>query len=223
MKQLIFTLLLLFFTTGTVAAEVVKYVNDYLLITLRSGPGSQFKIEKNLGSGTQLTILQQSEDGKFSLVRTDKGVEGWVLNQYLVSKPVARQLLGQVQRELATLKEQYQTLQQRHAEVSDKKESITKERAVLSEQLETAHQKLETLEKVAARPLQLESENSRLTNEAVELRNRLRITEEKNRALEDSEARQWFAVGAVVLFLGIILGLIIPRLKPRRSDSWGGI
>ncbi len=223
MKRLIFTLLLLLFASGTVAAEVVKYVNDYLLITLRSGPGSQFKIEKNLGSGTRLTILQQSEDGKFSLVRTDKGVEGWVLNQYLVNKPVARQLLGQVQRELATLKEQHQTLQQRHTEISDEKESITQERTALSEQLETTLHKLEALEEVAARPIQLESENSRLTSESVELKNRLRITEEKNRALEDSEARQWFAVGAVVLFLGIILGLIIPRLKPRRSDSWGGI
>ncbi len=223
MKQLIFTLLLLFFATGTVAAEVVKYVNDHLLITLRSGPGTQFKIEKNLGSGTQLTILQQSEDGKFSLVRTDQGVEGWVLNQYLVSKPVARQLLGQVQRELTTLKEQHQTLQQRHADISDEKEQITKERTILNEQLEAARQKMETLEEIAARPIQLESENDRLTNEVVELRNRLRITEEKNRTLEDSEARQWFAVGAVVLFLGIILGLIIPRLKPRRSDSWGGI
>ncbi|VAW86783.1 Exonuclease SbcC [hydrothermal vent metagenome] len=223
MKHLIFTLLLLLFSTSVVAAEVIKYVNDHLLITLRSGPGSQFKIEKNLGSGTRVTILAESEDGHFSQVRTDKGLEGWVLNQYLVNKPVARQLLGQAQQELATLKKEHQTLQQRYAETSEEGESITKERADLSKQVEALDAELETLRKVAARPLQLESENSRLTDEMIELKNRLRTTEEKNEALEDSESRQWFAIGAVVLFFGIILGLILPKLKPRRSDSWGGI
>ncbi len=223
MKQLIFTLLLLLFGTGVVAAEVVKYVNDHLLITLRSGPGSQFKIEKNLGSGTRVTILEESEDGRFSRVRTDKGLEGWVLNQYLVNKPVARQLLGQAQRELATLKEEHQTLQQRYAESRKEGDNVAKERAGLSRQVEALSAELETLKKVAARPLQLESENSRLTDEMIELKNRLRTTEEKNEALEDSESRQWFAIGAVVLFFGIILGLILPKLKPRRSDSWGGI
>ncbi len=223
MKHLLLTLLLLLFSTSVIAAEVIKYVNDHLLITLRSGPGSQFKIEKNLGSGTRVTILDESEDGHFSRVRTDKGLEGWVLNQYLVNKPVARQLLGQVQRELATLKKEHQTLQQRYSEISKEGENVTKERAELSRQVEALNIELVSLKKVAARPLQLESENSRLTDEMIELKNRLRTTEEKNEALEDSESRQWFAIGAVVLFFGIILGLILPKLKPRRSDSWGGI
>lgn len=220
MKRLLITLLLMFAMTGAAAAEVVKYVNDYLLITLRTGPGTQYKIEKNLPTGSRVTVLESSEDGNFSRVRTDKGQEGWVLSQYLVNKPVARLLLKQAQDELATMKQQHATLQQRHDELSKQSNAVGAERETLDQQVQQLSDELNTLKKVAARPLQLEKENDRLTEEMVELKNRLRLTEEKNAALEDSESRQWFAIGASVLFFGIILGLILPKLKPRRSDAW---
>jgi len=219
MKRLLIILLLMLASSGAVAAEVVKYVNDYLLITLRSGPGTQYKIEKNLPTGTRVTVLESSEDGNFSRVRTDKGQEGWALNQYLVSKPVARLLLKQAQDELATLKQQHARLQQTHDELSKQSSGVSDAKTKLDQQVQQLTDELTTLKKVAERPLQLEKENDRLTKETVELKNRLRLIEEKNAALEDSEARQWFAIGAFVLVLGIILGLLLPKLRPRRSDD----
>jgi SH3 domain protein len=35
--------------------------------------------------------------------------------------------------------------------------------------------------------------------------------------------RDWFLIGAGVLFGGILLGLILPRLKLRRRSGWGDL
>ncbi len=222
MKRLILVLLLTLFSGTSIAAEVVKYVNDYLVITLRSGPGNQFKIEKTLGTGTRLTVLEESEDGQYSKVRTGAGTEGWVLNQYLVSEPVARLLLEDAQKQLTKLQAEHKTLRQQFDELSQESSSVSKARNSLEKESEQLNRELEKLKKVAAKPIQLEADNKRLTSEVVELKNNLRLLEEKNTALEDSESRQWVVVGAVILFVGIILGLILPRLKPPRRDSWGG-
>jgi SH3 domain protein len=41
-----------------------RYVKDVLTITLRSGPGEEYKILKGLKSGAHLQLIEKSEDGK---------------------------------------------------------------------------------------------------------------------------------------------------------------
>ena len=222
MKRLLLALFLTLLCSTAVAQEVVKYVNDYLVITLRSGPSNQFKVDKTLGTGTRLTVVNETAENGYILVRTDAGTEGWALTQYLVDEPVARLKLVTAESKLAKLEKQYASLKKEHKALNSDSTSTSKERDKLASQAAELSSALDKLKKTAARPLQLEKENSQLSQQVIELRNKLRITEEKNAALEDSEARQWFAIGAVVLFFGIILGLILPRLKPARRDSWGG-
>lgn len=223
MKRILLALLLTLLCSTAIAQEVVKYVNDYLVITLRSGPGNQFKIEKTLGTGTRLTVLNETAENGYILVRTDGGTEGWALSQYLVDKPVARLLLTSAENKLAKLEKEHQQLLKRYNELSSQSDSTSKERDKLDQQSAKLSKELEALKKTAARPIELEKENQRLNELMIELNNKLRITEEKNAALEDSEARQWFAIGAIVLFAGILLGIILPKLKPQRRDSWGGM
>ena len=45
----------------------------------------------------------------------------------------------------------------------------------------------------------------------------------ENNALKDNSTRSWFLIGAAVLFAGILLGIILPRLKVRKKDSWGSL
>jgi SH3 domain protein len=187
---------------------------------MRSGPGNQFKITRTLPTGTALTILEESEDGTYSLARTNKGEEGWVLNQYLMNQPVAKSRLAaldaqheKLQKEYDSLKKQFDTLSKESSSLSKSKDQLDQERSKLTKELEK-------LREVAARPLELEQDNSRMREELIALKNTLRIAEEKNMALEDSSERQWFGVGAAVLFFGIILGLLAPKLRGRKRGMW---
>jgi len=220
MKKLTLALLLFTLASSAYSAEVTKYVSDELVITLRAGAGEQYKILRTLPSGTRLAVLETSDDKVYSRVRTARGNEGWVRNQYLVNTPVARLLLSDAQKRLATLEQQYNTLKQEHAALLDSSKSTRQQRDQLDSQHQALEQELTHLRKVAARPLELEGENSRLRDETIELKNRLRLAEEKSQTLEDSSERQWFAVGAAVLFFGIIMGLILPKLRSRKRGVW---
>jgi SH3 domain protein len=45
----------------------------------------------------------------------------------------------------------------------------------------------------------------------------------ENNTLKDSEAKNWFLIGAAVLFGGVIFGLLIPKLRFTRKNSWGSL
>ena len=64
-----------------------KYVDDTLYLGFYKEPdgsGSQFS---SVPSGTKLTFIESKNS--YSLVRTEKGTEGWVKSKYLVDKPPA--------------------------------------------------------------------------------------------------------------------------------------
>jgi len=46
---------------------------------------------------------------------------------------------------------------------------------------------------------------------------------QENQSLKDRTARDWFMVGAGVILLGMIIGLIIPRIRWRKKSSWDSL
>ena len=68
---------------------------------MRSGASNQYRIITFLPAGTDVEVIGEEND--FSRVRTDRGTEGWVPIQYLVSQPIARDRLPALQREIDQL------------------------------------------------------------------------------------------------------------------------
>ena len=76
-----------------------------------------------------------------------------------------------------------------------------------------------------------EADAVRIANERNELRNSVRTltreledVKQENRDLHNQTAQNWFMIGAGVIILGIILGLLLPHLRfQRRKSSWGSL
>jgi SH3 domain protein len=69
----------------------------------------------------------------------------------------------------------------------------------------------------------LTNKNSSLTKEITSLNSRLINTQSKLKDQDTNIKKQWFFNGAIVLGIGLILGLILPRVFARRRsnmDSW---
>jgi len=69
----------------------------------------------------------------------------------------------------------------------------------------------------------LTNKNSSLTKEITSLNTRLINTQSKLKDQDTNIKKQWFFNGAIVLGIGLILGLILPRVFARRRsnmDSW---
>ncbi|MCC6161084.1 MAG: hypothetical protein IT526_02405, partial [Nitrosomonas sp.] len=54
----------------------------------------------------------------------------------------------------------------------------------------------------------------------IDLKTRLGQLEQENHALGAEVEREWFYAGALVLFAGLFLGLIIPRIQWRKRSRY---
>ena len=209
-------LLLLVPMTGMAAT---KYVSDQLVITLRTGQGNQFAIIKTLPSGALLTILQETNTG-YTQVRTADGTEGWVRTQYLSDEPPAAEELAKAQDKLAKLQDKFSKVQQELSDLRKQKAQLDSEHTKLQNENKATTDELTKLEQIAAHPKQLQSENIELHEKFAKMSDEFNLIKQENQVLKDRSKRNWFLAGALVVIIGIIIGLIIPKLRFRRKDSW---
>ncbi len=201
------------------AAEEIQYVSDQLVITLRSGQGAQYQILKTLPSGTKLIVLENTETG-YTRVETEDGVEGWVRTQYLTPEPIAKQKLTATEKKLARISGQNAKLKAELAELRKKTAELEAERTELLNKHKASSAELARLSEVAAKPILLDQQNRELKQQNIALEKDLELLRQENQVLKDRSQREWFIAGALVLFGGIILGLLAPKIRWKKRGSW---
>ena len=83
---------------------------------------------------------------------------------------------------------------------------------------QTARLQLDEIRKLSSDTIQLVDQNKQLKQKLTDAERRINELESKNRELSDGSSREWFIVGAVVVMFGLILGLIIPRIRWQRKS-----
>jgi len=201
-----------------------RYVTDQLSITLRAGESTRYKILRNLPSGTPLEVLGINESTDYARVRTEDGKEGYVLVHQLQEEPVARDRLDEVEKRLAqyeqdpdTLTARLGRLQTEHRRLQDRTRSVERDKQRLE-------QELATIRRASANIVEITDERERLRMQVAELTRAQADLQQENRELGNQATQRWFLIGAGVLAGGILLGLILPRLRlGRRKTSWGSL
>ena len=204
--------------TGHAMAET-NYISDQLEVTLRSGKSTSHSIIRMLRSGTPVEVLDQDKDSGYTLVRA-QGKEGWVLTRYLMTRPVARDQLAEAQKKLAELELANRKMTTAMQALTQEKGSIEKDRSSMEENYRKTSQELAEIKRTASSALAIDSENKDLKSRLVALERNMQTLQQENESLKDRTARDWFMVGAGVLLLGILAGLIIPRIRWRKKSSW---
>ena len=219
MKNLPVLVILFLATAGNALAES-RYVSDKLEITMRSGKGNSYSITRMLSSGTQVEVLEVDKSAGYTKVRTNSGKEGWVLSRYLMRSQAARDRLAAAEKKLAELELEKRKLETSMASLSEEKTALNSKLAALEGDSRKVSQELTEIKRTASSALAIDSENKDLKSRVVSLERELQTLQQENEGLKDRTARDWFMVGAGVVLLGIIVGLIIPRIRWRRKSSW---
>lgn len=208
--------------TLTAQAET-RYVTDELEIDLRSGTSLQHRILRMIPSGTQLEILERDEATGYTKVRTSSGVEGWILSRYLTTTPPARVRLADTEKKLTELEIQSR---ERMAKLSQSDQEFLKtseELVRIKDENLKLNKQLADIQRTASSALAIDAENKDLKNRLMQMEREQETLRQENMALHDRTARDWFMIGAGVLIVGIILGLIIPRIRIRKRSSWDSL
>jgi SH3 domain protein len=197
-----------------------RYVSDSLEITMRSGKGTSYGITRMLRSGTQVEVLEDDKNTGYTHVRTKSGKEGWVLSRFLMKTPAARDRLAAAEKSLAELELENRKLETTLAGLKNEKAALSKNLGSLDNQSRKVTQELAEIKRTASSALAIDSENKELKSRVVSVERQLQTLQQENESLKNRTARDWFMVGAAVVLLGIIVGLIIPRIRWRKKSSW---
>ncbi len=219
MKILMTLLILSVCLTGNAQAET-QYVSDRLEITMRSGKSTSHGITRMLRSGTPVEVLEVDAKTGYTKVRVAGGKEGWVLSRFLMKGPAARERLAASEKKQAELELENRQMATAFNGLKEEKESLIQKGESLELESRKVGQELAEIRRTASSALALDNENKELKGRAIALERKLQALQQENEGLKDRTARDWFMVGAAVVLLGILVGLIIPRIRWRKKTTW---
>jgi SH3 domain protein len=204
---------------GVAAAQPARYITDSLRLDARSGPGLENRIVRMLESGTRVEVLEENEG--WSRVLLPGGEEAWILSRFLMDRRAARERLAETEAALEAARGRVAEVQREMEAVRDENAGLRDDHQALQEKAAALDTELRELQTTSAAAVAMRDENAGLKRRATELEKRYRILESDTMRLRDASNRDWFLAGAGVLLGGMVLGLIIPKLRLRRRRSWG--
>lgn len=223
-KAVFATILIAVLAWSHASLAETRYITDEFKVTMRKGESATHRIIKMLGSGTAVELLDTNKKTGYAKVRTEDGKQGFVLSHQLITEPVAREKLtkltarlqeleskpGELSAKLSALQQEHTTLQTAHAELQKIKNEIEAE--------------LDAIKRTSANAVRISNERNELRSRVTTLTREAEDLKQAKRELENGNSQRWFVIGAAVIAAGILIGLILPRLRiRRRRDSWGSL
>ncbi len=192
------------------------YVSDELEITLRNGPGIKNKINKMLKSGEPLEIIGRNDQG-YAQVTTQEGVKGWVLTRFLMAEPSAKSRMNELIQREADLNSQQQEIEKLRTTVQIIEQNANALK-IANAELET---ELSNVKQIASDTIAINDKNIELATALKKSQAKQDSLQAENERLKNNSEQAWFIRGAGVILLGMVLGLLIPKLRFRKKRKWG--
>ncbi len=223
-----FKKLRIFFVASLVLANSAgaetRFVTDQVRITLRSGESTEHKVMQMLPSGSPLEVLSANEKTGYSHVRTNEGDTGYVLTRLLIETPSARQRLAAAERRLAELQQEPEKLASKLVALQTQYDELKANHEKTENDNGNLKTQLEEIRSVATNAVNIADERNMLRQRVAALNGEVGELKLDNQDLRNQSERKWFMMGAGAIIVGILLGLILPRLRfRRRRDSWGSL
>lgn len=219
-RLLLASSLCFFVSSGDVLAGETRYITDQLQITLRSGEGNQFKILRSLDSGTQVDVLESHQDTGYSRVMVEPGVEGWVITRYLDTEPSGRTQAASLAKQLDAARADLDKVRDENNALAQNNRELKQKLSKFDGDNQRLAKEVADIRGASASALATRDENNTLKTQLDKLQSErdeaVRITS----ILKDRADREWFMVGAGVVLVGMIIGLIIPKIRWRKKSTW---
>lgn len=202
------------------AVAQTVWVSDQFEVMLRTGPSTNNAIERMLRSGTELEVIEEDPETGYTRVRTRGGTEGWVLSRYLMTEPAARDQLATISQRLSNATAEGTSIESQLASVRNEFDSARIRIAELERENSELQSEIDTIQRTAANALAIDKQNMNLQQQLTDAEIKVSILEQENDQLASRTTRNWFITGALVLFCGMLLGLLLPRLSWSRRSRY---
>ena len=220
MKTMVRVALIGSLLASAAAFAAPAWVSDQFEITLRTGPSTSNSIQLMVDSGLRLEVLERDADSGYSRVRTPGGTEGWVLSRYLMNEPSAREQLQKLSGQLTNATSRGSSLDSQMKAVTAEYDSANRKIKQLERAKAAVEKELAEIKRTAASVLAIDKQNKTLMDQLAAAQIRADTLDQENRQLSSQTTRYWFMAGALVLLVGIILGIWLPRVRWQRRSRY---
>lgn len=214
------TLCLCLLFATTVVHSQSRWVSDEFEVMLRTGPSTGNEIKLMVGSGTELDVIERDAESGYSKVRTVGGTEGWVLTRYLMAEPSAREQLQKLTSQLTNASTEGASLNTQLLAVRDQHSKAERRTATLEKEKAKVEKDLAEIRRTAANVLSINDQNKELREQLMDSGIKVDTLQQENREIGGQSKRYWFMTGALVLVIGIVLGLWLPRIRWQRRSRY---
>ena len=212
---------LLYVLAGHVHAQTERYVTDSLRLEARQGPSTNHRITNMLSSGTRVTVLEEDAETGYSRVALDDGSEVWILSRFLMDQPAARAQLAQAREKFTSERDNARNLTGELETMGRTADDLEQSKSALATDKKLLQTELAQIKQAAADTLAIQERNQSLDKQLEVVSTDLDAAKQRNRTLKERSERDWFIAGAGVLLGGIIIGLVIPKIRWKRRRGWG--
>ncbi|HDZ9132629.1 TPA: TIGR04211 family SH3 domain-containing protein [Vibrio cholerae] len=200
MKKLICMVLFSMLAAPTFAQD--RYIADKLFTYMHSGPSNQYRILGSIDAGEKVKLIEVNKESGYSHIADERGRTGWVESRFITREVSNTLRLPALEKELEEVKKL----------LANARQNADSEKAGLAESLEQRNQQIADLERNYA------DISKQLTDSQSEIRElRAKLDTQKEDLL-----LKYFTYGGGVAGIGLLLGLVLPHIIPRRKRHPAG-
>ncbi|HGS4483614.1 TPA: TIGR04211 family SH3 domain-containing protein [Vibrio cholerae] len=200
MKKLICMVLFSMLAAPTFAQD--RYIADKLFTYIHSGPSNQYRILGSIDAGEKVKLIEVNKESGYSHIADERGRTGWVESRFITREVSNTLRLPALEKELEEVKKL----------LANARQNADSEKAGLAESLELRNQQIADLERNYA------DISKQLTDSQSEIRElRAKLDTQKEDLL-----LKYFTYGGGVAGIGLLLGLVLPHIIPRRKRHPAG-
>ena len=191
------------------------YVSDTLKVTVRSGPGTEYKILDIAESGDRVEILETGED--WTLVRLANGKEGYVTTRYLVPDPTYAIRFDQLQAKHKSLTQQAAALLEENTRLREENKQLSSVLDDTEKSLKKLDDAYQQLKAGSAEFLTLKTKYQKVSEQLASQTQKASRLDKELSKVELNQYIKWFLAGSGVLLVGFIVGFSARRGRRRPS------
>lgn len=187
------------FITSSVNATETRYISEDFSTSLRTGPGDNYKVAGTINAGEKVELLSTGND--YAQITDSRGRTVWIPSDQLTAEPSSKIKVPE--------------LEQRVKELTDKLASVDSD---WNKRTSDMSQKVNSSDSVING---LKQDNQQLTDQLAAAKQKISDISVHLNDKQRTIIQQWFMYGGAVAGIGLIFGLVLPYLFPRRKkDRW---
>ncbi len=214
MKRVLLFFAVLLWVVPEVWGETL-YVSDFARVTLRSGPGVDYRVIAMISTGQKVEPLKKAEE--WTKVRVSGGKEGWVMNRHLTSEPPSILKVERLTRANKAQREKLAEALSENGRLSERVKQLEKSLEATRTELAALKETHEALKAGAADYMDLKAKYEKAAAALEETRQQAERCEKDLVKLQLHQNIRWFLSGAGVLVVGFFIGFSTRRQRRRSS------